>query len=214
MSTKIKKKPKINTSSPKKTNKKELSKLELKALDKWRERKEKRIGPPKFKGTGDSKVAPKEKDPSKILPRIMEATGSPDADFSTVLMSQAALTLFAGDVEEKTNFVTAFMYGLKPRDEMEGVLITQMVGTHNLIMEYMKRAMIRDQTTEVVNDNTNRAYKLMNIFLKQIEVLSKYRGKMVQQKMTVEHVHVHEGGKAIVGQVASRQKGGGDKYRR
>jgi hypothetical protein len=34
-----------------------------------------------------------------------------------------------------------------------------------------------------------------------MEALSRYRGK-VEQKMTVEHVHVYQGGQAIVGQVS------------
>ena len=38
------------------------------------------------------------------------------------------------------------------------------------------------------------------------EALQRYRGKG-QQKVTVEHVHVHTGGQAIVGSV--RQSGGG-----
>ena len=214
MTTKTKKKSKLNINSPQKTNKKELSKLELKALDKWRKREEERVGPPKFvKGRRSREVVLKE-DGRIVFPKIMETTGSTDKDLSLTLLSQAAGTIFSGDEGEKANFVAAFMHGLKPRDEMEGVLITQMVGTHNLIMEYMKRAILSNQTTEVVNDNTNRAYKLMNIYLKQIEALNKYRGKTVEQKVTVEHVHVYDGGKAIVGHVEGRQTGGGDKDRR
>ncbi|MFQ6066172.1 MAG: hypothetical protein ACE5K3_02700 [bacterium] len=210
MTAKTRKKSKINSGSLQKDSKKKLSKLELlelKALDKWRERNE--VGPLKFEGIGGSEIDLKEKDLSKLYSQMMETTGSPDIYFSSTIISQATSTLSTRDKEERMNFVTAFIHGLKPRDELEAVLITQMVGTHNLIMEYMGRAMIPDQTTEGVNDNTNRAYKLMNIFLKQIEALNKYRGKMVQQKMTVEHVHVHKGGKAIVGHVESRQKGGG-----
>ncbi|MBT4688816.1 MAG: hypothetical protein HOB72_12045, partial [Rhodospirillaceae bacterium] len=47
--------------------------------------------------------------------------------------------------------------------------------------------------------------KLARTFTAQMEALNRYRGKG-QQKMTVEHVHVHEGGQAIVGNVT---KGGG-----
>ena len=209
MTTKTKKKSKVNITSPQKTDKKELNKLELEAFDRWRKRKEERVGPLKFeKGKRENEIVPKEEIAFKVAPQIMETIGSPDYDFFSTMLSQATGTLFKGDDEKKANFVAAFMHGLKPRDEMEGVLVTQMVGTHNLIMEYMNRAMIPNQTTEVINDNTNRAYKLMNIFLKQVEALSKYRGKTVEQKVTVEHVHVYGGGKAIVGNVEGRQTGG------
>ena len=209
-------KSKINTSSPQETNKKELNKLEAEALEKWRKRKEERVGPPKFKkGRRENEIMPKEEIAfTTMASQMMEITGSSDSDFSFTIMTQAASTLFRGDNEKKANFVAAFMHGLKPRDEMEGVLITQMVGTHNLIMEYMGRAMIPEQTVDGVDANTNRAYKLMNVFLKQVEALNKYRGKIVKQKVIVEHVHIYSGGKAIVGHVEGRQGGGGDKDRR
>jgi len=43
----------------------------------------------------------------------------------------------------------------------------------------------------------------------QMEALKKYRGKG-EQKMTVEHVHVHNGGQAIVGDVHQKAGGGHD----
>ena len=39
------------------------------------------------------------------------------------------------------------------------------------------------------------------MFTSLTEALSRYRGKF-EQKMTVEHVHVYQGGQAIVGQVS------------
>jgi hypothetical protein len=48
--------------------------------------------------------------------------------------------------------------------------------------------------------------KLLQTFAAQTEALQRYRGKG-QQKVTVEHVHVHTGGQAIVGSVS--QSGGG-----
>jgi hypothetical protein len=48
----------------------------------------------------------------------------------------------------------------------------------------------------------------MRLHLEQIEAMQKLKGKAGQQK-TVEHVHVHEGGQAIVGPV-STTKGEGD----
>jgi hypothetical protein len=50
----------------------------------------------------------------------------------------------------------------------------------------------------------------MNLFLKQVETLEKYRGKAAQQKVIVEHVHIHEGGQAVVGHIESKPRGEGD----
>ena len=56
------------------------------------------------------------------------------------------------------------------------------------------------------DSNGNLAVKLLRTFTAQTEALQRYRGKG-QQKLTVEHVHVHTGGQAIVGSVS--QSGGG-----
>ena len=49
----------------------------------------------------------------------------------------------------------------------------------------------------------------MRVFNEQLEAMQKLKGKAGQQKVTVEHVHVHEGGQAIEGAV-STTKGEGD----
>ena len=46
-----------------------------------------------------------------------------------------------------------------------------------------------------------RAVRLMRLFNEQLEALAKLEGKDIEQKVTVEHVHVYEGGQAIVGAV-------------
>jgi len=168
------------------------------------------VGPVKFKKIKDMTVTHVEQDPDKFWPQMMESAGSPDIDFFKTIISQVSNTLPTSDSEEVSNFTVALMHGLRPRDETEGVLIAQMAGTHNLIMEYMKRAMIPGQYLEAANDYTARAYKLMNIFLKQVETLEKYRGKAAQQKVIVEHVHIHEGGQAVVGHIESKPRGEGD----
>ena len=47
------------------------------------------------------------------------------------------------------------------------------------------------------------AYFRLTANLEQLEAMQKLKGKAGQQKVTVEHVHVHEGGKAIVGAVST-----------
>ena len=46
----------------------------------------------------------------------------------------------------------------------------------------------------------NQANKLSRTYSTLLEALNRHRGKG-QQKVTVEHVHVHQGGQAIVGNV-------------
>ena len=83
-----------------------------------------------------------------------------------------------------------------------------MIGVHNLAMTAMGRAMIDGQTFEGRQASVNQSTKMLQTFTAQVETLKKYRTGG-QQKVTVEHVHVGEGGQAIVGNV--NQGGGGNK---
>jgi hypothetical protein len=56
--------------------------------------------------------------------------------------------------------------------------------------------------------NLSQASKLARTFAALAEALNRHRGKG-QQKVTVEHVHVHSGGRAIVGAVAQGGPAGG-----
>jgi hypothetical protein len=54
--------------------------------------------------------------------------------------------------------------------------------------------------------------KLTRTFVTQIETLLKLKGRSHQQKVVVEHVHVHQGGQAIVGQVNEGENRGGGAF--
>ena len=53
-----------------------------------------------------------------------------------------------------------------------------------------------------------QANKLSRTYAALLEALNRHRGKG-QQKVTVEHVHVHAGGQAVVGMVDAPARGGG-----
>ncbi len=94
------------------------------------------------------------------------------------------------------------MRGIRPQDEVEGMLATQTVATHAAAMECLRRSMIRKQTLEGRDTNLRHAAKLLSIFAKQLETLNRNRGKG-QQKVTVEYVNVEPGGQAMVGHIES-----------
>jgi hypothetical protein len=95
---------------------------------------------------------------------------------------------------------------LAPRDGMEVMLCSQLVVLHSQGMEFMRRAMLDDQTTPGVDSNVNRVAKTLRTFATMADCLRTYRGGG-QQKMIVEHVTVQAGGQAIVGTV-NRGAGG------
>jgi hypothetical protein len=86
------------------------------------------------------------------------------------------------------------------------MIAAQLLACHSASMECYRRAMIREQTFDGRRENLNLANKLSRTYATLLEALNRHRGKG-QQKVTVEHVHVHEGGQAIVGNVET--KGGG-----
>jgi hypothetical protein len=97
---------------------------------------------------------------------------------------------------------------LAPRDGMEVMLCSQLVALHSHGMNFLRRAMLPDQTVEGVDCNVNHATKTLRTFATMAECLRTYRGGG-QQKVTVEHVTVQSGGQAIVGTV-NRGVGGGE----
>ncbi len=106
------------------------------------------------------------------------------------------------------NKATALLAELKPQDAYEGILTSQMIAAHNQAMECMRRANLSEQTSYGRELNLRFGDRFLRTYTAQMEALTKYR-RGGQQKVTVEHVHVHEGGQAIVGTV-SHQGGEGD----
>jgi hypothetical protein len=72
----------------------------------------------------------------------------------------------------------------------------------------LRRAAIKDQTTAGIELFTNFAHRLLRTYTAQVEALKTYRSKG-EQKVEVEHVHVHRGGQAIVGAVSHTSAGSG-----
>ena len=148
--------------------------------------------------------------------KMLEALGTADSNLQAHLVDQAALT-FKGTASRDgfdnnatvlaCNNALSILGGIQPQDEIEGMLAVQMIGVHNMAMETLQRAMMGGQSFEGKQVNVNQATKMLRTFTAQMEALKKYRTGG-QQKMTVEHVHVNEGGQAIVGTV---NQGGGEK---
>ncbi|NKX40572.1 hypothetical protein HGG71_03710 [Rhodobacteraceae bacterium R_SAG2] len=96
---------------------------------------------------------------------------------------------------------------LAPTDGLEGMLATQMVGTHHAALECLRMAAVPGQTFAGRDMNLKHAQKLMALYTQQVAALNKHRGKG-QQKVTVEHVNVHAGGQAVVGNVEMGKRNG------
>ena len=154
-------------------------------------------------------------DPEDRKGRLKNIGGSQSDHWNNTLANQAVQTLWVknSSPEERDKQLSptiAALMGIAPKDELEGMMAAQLVAAHNAAMECYRRAMIGEQSFEGRRENLTQANKLSRTYAALVEALNRHRGKG-QQKVTVEHVHVHAGGQAVVGMVAAPgQPGGGD----
>jgi len=133
---------------------------------------------------------------------LTQALGTTSYDFSDGLLSQL---LGAGSQdpqarERDLNFMLAVVTGLEPKDEIEAMLAAQMAAVHMATMTSARRL----SRAEIIQqqESAERTFnKLARTFTAQMEALKRYRTGG-EQKVTVQHVTVNEGGQAVVGHVS------------
>jgi hypothetical protein len=142
--------------------------------------------------------------PDAVRGELKTVGGSQSDRWNYELVNQAARTVWRNSDEQsydcQVGAIVDAMAGIKPKDEIEGMIAAQLLAAHNAAMECYRRAMLREQTFEGRREALSQANKLSRTSGLLVETLNRHRGKG-QQKVTVEHVHVHSGGQAIVGTV-------------
>lgn len=131
----------------------------------------------------------------------MADIGTTDGAFHDGLVGQIASLGSHGQKlsSANSNFVLSVVRSVKPRDELEALLATQMGAIHAATMMLARR--LNHVETIPQQDASERALnKLARTFTTQMDALKRYRTGG-QQKVTVEHVTVNQGGQAIVGGV-------------
>lgn len=137
---------------------------------------------------------------------LLATTGTKSHAVGLAMIDRAINALWIPDKSDKEAVNKAMdlaieaLAELKPRDAAEGMLAAQMIASHEAAMECMRRAMLPNQTFEGRDQNLKHAAKMMSLYERQLAALDKRRGGG-RQKITVEHVTVHAGGQAIVGDV-------------
>jgi len=132
---------------------------------------------------------------------MMADLGTCDPDFMAGVQVQvASIGAHGRKIDEgSSNFLLSVVRGVRPRDELEAMLAVQMGAIHQATMMMARRLNHVDNITQ--QDAAERALnKLARTYATQMEALKRYRTGG-QQKVTVEHVTVNQGGQAIVGAV-------------
>jgi hypothetical protein len=154
-------------------------------------------------------------DPSQLKGSLRTIGGSMSDDWNNIVANQTVQALWlknwdAADVRRLRHATVDALIGISPKDELEGMMAAQLIACHNAAMECYRRAMIGEQTFEGRRENLAQANKLSRTYATLLETLNRHRGKG-QQRVTVEHVHVHSGGQAVVGNVNHPGGGAGGK---
>jgi hypothetical protein len=132
---------------------------------------------------------------------LAQALGTTDEDFIDGLLLQLAnVDARDGQVNERgLNFLLSVIKGIKPKDQLEAMLAAQMAVAHMASMRFARQ--LQRVETLPQQDSAERAFnKLARTYTTQLEALKRYRTGG-EQKVTVQHVSVNEGGQAIVGNV-------------
>jgi hypothetical protein len=108
-----------------------------------------------------------------------------------------------GPSDMAINGAIAMIAAFAPQNEVEAALALQATCTHMVAMVMMARIGGGHGGDRHLAVLASAAAKLLRAHCMQIESYRRLRGGG-EQNIRVEHVHVHEGGQAIVGAVTSR----------
>ena len=162
---------------------------------------------------GDARVAkvhPPDGDHENWWSRLSKALGTTSSDFTNAALFQiqaACRSPFGGISELSLNAALAMIEAAAPKDEIEGALALQMACTHTAAMAVLAKLDIAFATERRVAAFGSTAARLMKAYATQVEVLRRLRHGG-HQVVRVEHVHVNDGGQAVIGNVKRSDEGG------
>jgi hypothetical protein len=110
-------------------------------------------------------------------------------------------------IQSQLSASAALTHEMAPRDAVEMLLCNQMAAVHHLTMR-IARLGLKTESMDSLERLTGVVSRLSRAYTVQVETLAAYRGKG-KQEVNVKHVHVNEGGQAIIGNVTP---GGGKNH--
>ena len=120
-------------------------------------------------------------------------------------LERAARMPGEGASDMAVNGAIAMIAAFAPKNEMEAALALQAACAHMAAMAVMARIGGAGGGPQRLPGLASAAAKLLRAYCTQVETHRRLRGGG-EQNIRVEHVHVHEGGQAIVGAVNTRSR--------
>jgi hypothetical protein len=150
-----------------------------------------------------AKVHPPDGEGGSWWRRLKAALGTTSSDFvnaSLVQIQSACRSPWGGISELSMNAALAMIEAAAPKDEIEAALAVQMACAHIAAMAVLAKMDAAFGTEQRVAAFGSTAARLMRVYATHVEVLRRLRHGS-QQVVRVEHVHVNDGGQAVIGNV-------------
>lgn len=138
--------------------------------------------------------------------RLKEALGTASSDFvngSLLQLQLAAQLPCTGTSEIGMNAALAMVAAAAPRNEIEGALAVQMACTHTAALSVLARFRSGGGSERHVAVLASAAARLLRAYSVQVETLRRLRHGS-DQYVRVEHVHISDGGQAVIGNVRTQ----------
>ncbi len=139
----------------------------------------------------------------RFMTAFKQATGTDDENFAAAILVHVSRGLPDSTFEQRFTCMANLLPTVRPQDETEALLAGQFIALQASAMECLRQGHFQDgfyHTERYIN----LATKLFNAATQTMQALTKYRAKGQQ---TVQVIHVHNEGQAIVAQNLS--SGGG-----
>jgi hypothetical protein len=135
---------------------------------------------------------------------LLETFGMTDKYFARGLVGQIiAMGSIYGDTPgtggDGYDFAISLLRGIKPKDQIAAMLLTQMAATHMAIIKYVDR--LAGATYVHQHDINDRTLgKMLRTFVAQVEAFERYQNG-AQKKASVQNVSISDFGQAVVANV-------------
>jgi hypothetical protein len=148
-------------------------------------------------------------DPVITLAKYSDAFGSISDDFRSLIFEQVGACSAHQDKSMVLNSCLAMLNSFKPENELETLILSEIFFLHNALAE-MTRWLMQAQHPQLAESLVNCIDRISRAIRENVAAFQKLRrGNITQQKVTVEHVHIHEGAQTVIGNVNhSRGEGG------
>ena len=158
----------------------------------------------------------KNKDITTKSKRSLSVTGSKSEAFTEVMGAQVMQTiqctgLVEGEKEKQVEAMAATFAAVNPKNELEGMLASQMIAANNSLMHCFAEAAKQEKNVwgainpthgvEARSKLLTTASRLMDSFGSAIDTLQRMRGQGQERRSVIQHVSISDGGQAIIGSV-------------